>query len=100
MMAMIAIRIHSNGNERLLAACDEELLGNTYREGEARLTVSEIFYKAEVISEEVLAERMKSVTMMNLVGDRAISVAISEGHVSETGIITIQGVKHAQSVIS
>ena len=96
---MIAIRIHVRGGERLLAACDEELLGMTFSEGEMRLRVSEVFYKGEVVTEEVLRERMRSVTMMNLVGDRTISVAIEMGHVSEGSTVTIDGVRHAQAVV-
>jgi len=96
---MISIRIHFRGNERLLAACDEELLGTTFSEGEMRLRVSEAFYKGETITEEILRERMRSVTMMNLVGERAVSVAIESGFVSRDSTITVDGVMHAQAVI-
>jgi len=96
---MIAIRIHVRDGERLLAACDEELLGRTFSEGELRLRVSEAFYKGEVITEETLRERMRSVTMMNLVGERAVSVALEARYVSEDATITIGGVKHAQAVV-
>jgi len=96
---MISIKIHVRGDERLLAACDEELLGMTFREGEMHLRVSEAFYKGETITEEILRERMRSVTIMNLVGERAVSVAIDSGHVSHESLIIIDGVKHAQAVI-
>ena len=97
-MKMIAIRIHTSRGERILAAADEELLGRTFREGDARITVSETFYRGEVVPEEVLAERMKSVTIMNLVGERAVSVGISEGHVAACSVVTIGGVMHAQAM--
>jgi len=95
---MISIRIHSNGDTRLLAACDEELLGQTFRGDGLRINVSEIFYKAEIVSEEVLIERMRSVSIMNLVGENTVSVAIREGYVSEDCVIVIDGIKHAQVV--
>jgi len=95
---MFAIRIHSNHDTRLLAACDEELLGQTYRENGMRITVSDAFYNAEVVSEEVLIERMRSVAIMNLVGEKTVSVAIKEGYVSKDCVIVIDGVKHAQVV--
>ena len=41
---------------------------------------------------------MESVTIMNLVGERAIALAIERGHVSEDCIMDIGGVKHAQVV--
>ncbi|MFA6710359.1 MAG: DUF424 family protein [Candidatus Methanomethylophilaceae archaeon] len=95
---MIAIRVHSNGDTRILAACDEELLGRTFREKDMRITVSEMFYKAEIVSEDVLVERMRSVSIMNLVGENTVSAAIREGYVSEDCVIAIDGVKHAQVV--
>jgi len=96
---MIAIRIHVRDGERLLAACDEELLGMTFTEGEMRLRVSEIFYKGEIVTEETLRERMRNVTMMNLVGERAVSVALEFGYVTNDATVSIGGVKHAQAVI-
>ena len=37
------VRIHTKGDERIIAACDEDLLGKTFRGGRAVLTVSENF---------------------------------------------------------
>jgi len=96
---MISIKIHVRGDERLLAACDEELLGTSHREGEMHLRVSEAFYKGETITEEMLRERMRSVTIMNLVGERAVSVAVDLGFVSDDATIIIGGVMHAQAVV-
>jgi hypothetical protein len=96
---MISVKIHTKDSERLLAACDAELLGKTFTDGELRLKVSEIFYRAEIVSEDAFRERMKSVTMMNLVGDRVIAIAEEAGHVSPDSVIVIGGAKHAQAVI-
>ena len=98
-MIMISAKIHTKEGERLLAACDAELLGTEHREGVMRLRVSEIFYGGETITEETLAERMRSVTIMNLVGERSVGVALKLGYVSEDAVITIGGTKHAQSVL-
>jgi hypothetical protein len=97
---MIAARIHVGKGDRILAACDEELLGQTFRENGMRITVSEEFYHGETITEEAFIERMKSVTIMNLVGERAVSAAIREGYVDESNVIIIDTVKHAQVVRS
>jgi len=94
---MIYVKIHVRGTERLLAACDEELLGKTFSGDGTRLKVSETFYKGELVSEDAFRERMKSVTVMNLVGERAVSIAREAGYVSEA--VDIGGAKHAQAVI-
>ncbi|MCL1984416.1 MAG: DUF424 family protein [Methanomassiliicoccaceae archaeon] len=96
---MISVRIHTRDGERLLAACDAELLGRTFKEGEIRLKVSEIFYGGETVSEEAFRERMKSVTIMNLAGPRTVTMAEEEGYVSADAVIVIEGIKHAQAVV-
>ena len=95
---MIAVRMHSNDGEIVLAACDDELLGRTLVEGKIKMKVSEPFYNGEMIPDAVLAERMKSAAIMNLVGNRTVAIALSEGYVDEDCVMTIEGVKHAQVV--
>ena len=90
------VKIHRNEREVILAACDEDLIGRTFREEGKRLDVNELFYKGEAIGRDGLVERMKSVTIMNLVGEEAVTIAIREGYVDESRIIIIGGVKHAQ----
>ncbi len=96
---MIRARIHKHGDERLLAACDEELLGLTFSEGVVKVTISENFYGADTMTEETLGERMGSVTIMNLFGDRSIAVGIEKGFVTPENVITVAGIKHAQVVL-
>ena len=95
---MIYVRIHSNRDERILAACDEEVLGNTYRGNGMRITVSEEFYNGELVPEEAFVERMKSATIMNLVGHRTIGLAVENGFVDEDCILVIGETRHAQVV--
>jgi len=93
---MIAVRFHIRDTEMILAACDEELIGKTFREGKMRLTVSKIFYCSEIVDESELKGMMSRATSMNLVGSRTISIAKELGLVHET--ISIEGVEHAQVV--
>lgn len=93
------VRIHTHGNDRILAACDEDIIGMTFEGNGAKITVSEGFYKGESISEEAYRERMKSITIMNLVGERAVAIAIEEGMVSPDCVMEIGGVSHAQVVL-
>jgi hypothetical protein len=92
-------RIHRNERDAILAACDEELIGLSFSDGKAKLDVSEIFYKGESIDRAALAERMKSVSIMNLVGSEAVAVAIEEGYATEEDVIEIDGVRHVQVVL-
>ncbi len=96
---MIRARIHKHGDERLLAACDEELLGRTFSEGVVKVTISENFYGMDTMTEETLGERMGSVTIMNLFGERTISVGIEKGFVTPENVLIVAGIKHAQVVL-
>ena len=95
---MIYIKVHKGQDDTILAACDEEVLGQTFRGDGMRITVSERFYNDETVSEETFVEFMEKVTIMNLVGERVIALAIEKGHVSEDNVLDIGGVKHAQVV--
>ncbi|MBE6528204.1 MAG: DUF424 family protein [Thermoplasmata archaeon] len=93
------VKIHRNEREVILAACDEDLIGRTFREEGKRLDVNELFYKGEAIGRDGLVERMKSVTIMNLVGEETVAIAIEEGFASEDSVIEIDGIKHVQVVL-
>ncbi len=95
---MIYVRIHKSADDIILAACDEEVLGKTFTGDGVKITVSERFYNGELVPEETFVQRMGPVTIMNLVGERVIALAMEQGHVSENGILDIGGVKHAQVV--
>lgn len=92
-------KIHKHETDTILAACDEHLVGMTFRDDGAKLDVSEIFYKGESVGRDALVERMKSVSIMNLVGDEVVAIAIEEGYASEDNVIVIDGVKHVQVVL-
>ncbi|MDR1403991.1 MAG: DUF424 family protein [Candidatus Methanoplasma sp.] len=96
---MLHCKIHVHEKERILAACDLEILGMTFRGDGVKIKVSELFYGGEIISEDIFAERTKSVTIMNLVGNRVVDRAVKEGLVSEENVMIIGEVKHAQTVI-
>ena len=96
---MILCKIHVHEKDRILAACDQEILGMTFRGDGVKIKVSEVFYGGEPVSEDTFMERTKSVTIMNLVGNRVVERAVKEGLVSEGSVMIIGEVKHAQVVI-
>jgi hypothetical protein len=93
---MIYIKVYRVQGEVLLAACDEELLGKTFREGELKLEVKERFYKGELVEESALEGLLEEATIANLTGERCVSKAIELGYVDEERVLRIEGVPHAQ----
>ena len=93
---MIYVKIYRTQGEVLLAACDEELLGKTFREGELKLEVKERFYKGDLVEEDALEHLLEEATIANLTGERCVSKAIELGYVDENRVLYIEGVPHAQ----
>jgi len=93
---VIYVKIYRVQGEVLLAACDEELLGKTFHEGELKLEVKERFYKGELMEEDALESLLEEATIANLTGERCVSKAIELGYVDENRVLHIEGVPHAQ----
>lgn len=93
---MICIKMHTHGSEVLVAACDADIVGRTYRSSGLRLHLSESFYKGETGDEDMLVNRLEMATIANLVGRRTLDIAIRHGFVDPQCIIEIGGVPHAQ----
>lgn len=95
---MICVKFHSNASGSLFAACDEDLIGKTLEDDGRKIKITEGFYKEETISEDEFRVRVKEMPMLNLMGERTVTIACEEGLVDEDNILIIAGVKHAQVV--
>ncbi len=82
-----------------MAACDADLLGKTFREGELRLHVKPSFYDGMSVTRDQLVAHLRLATVGNLVGEETVQSALEAGLIEEAGIIRIDGVPHAQLVV-
>ncbi|ADJ13670.1 DUF424 domain-containing protein [Halalkalicoccus jeotgali] len=80
----------------LVSVCDRDVLGETFENGEVSITVSEEFYGGEEAETAEVATTLARASVANLVGERAVSLAIEEGHVEEANVLEIDGTPHAQ----
>ena len=95
---MISIKVYKRGNDLLIGACDERLLGKKFEEGKFQLDITEDFYGGEKISPDVLKKFLKDATIANLVGENTIRCAIELGLIDPDCVIKIKGIPHAQMV--
>jgi len=93
---MICVKVYRQGRETLVAACDAEIIGKTFRSKELKITVSEGFYKGDSGDEDLLVNRLEMATVANLVGKKTIEVAIKHGFVDPACVLLIGEVPHAQ----
>lgn len=96
---MIRLKVYEQGKDILVAACDADLLGKTFREGELRLQVKPSFYDGMAVTREQFVAHLHLATVGNFVGEETIRVALEEGFIHESGIMRIDGVPHAQMVV-
>jgi len=95
---MISIKIYRRGNDVLIGACDENLIGKTFEEGKYQIEVRKDFYDGERVTPEILKEFLENATIANLVGDETIACAIEMGLIDPDCVIKIKGIPHAQMV--
>ena len=80
----------------LVTACDPEVLGETFEDGDVSLEVTEEFYGGDEVAAETVIERLSQASIANLVGREVVELAIEEGLVDEERVLDIGDTLHAQ----
>ena len=93
---MIRVKVYRQGRETLVAACDSEIIGKTFKSKELKITVSEGFYGGDSGGEDMLVNRLEMATVANLVGRKTVDAAIRHGFVDPACVLMIGEVPHAQ----
>ena len=93
---MISVKVYRQGKETLVAACDVEIIGKTFRSKDLKMTVSKGFYGGDSGGEEMLVNRLEMATVANLVGKKTVETAIKHGFVDPACVLMIGEVPHAQ----
>lgn len=96
---MIYVKIH-NGPTRVIAICDENLIGKTFKDNNLVLKIDEWFYKGDKKKKEEVAKIMKEAENLNIVGKESIEIALEIHIIEKDSILVIKGVPHAQVVSS
>ena len=91
-------KLHVIGKQSVFACCDRELAGKMLKQGEIAFRVDEEFYGNIKINERELAKALKENANINLVGKRAVGIALREGIISGNDIIKICGIPHVQII--
>jgi hypothetical protein len=88
-----------NSYRCIVAACDKDLIGKTFEEGQLQLNAKESFYKEEEVSKKEIIELFqnyaKEDATFNLIGKEVIDSALKAGIIKEENIGTIQNIPYA-----
>lgn len=91
-----ALNIHDTQNGTVVAACDRDLLGETFQDGDITLTVKQAFYDGEDADVERIHDETQRATTTNFVGEHLITALIDRGTISEDEVQYVDGVPHVQ----
>ena len=97
-MDKACLRIFHQQKCVLVAACDGDLLGKTFREGKLKLEVDKKFYGEDLSTIEEAITAIEKANIANLVGVRVVEAAVKKGIVDRQAVITIAGIPHVQVV--
>jgi hypothetical protein len=95
---MFSIKIFKQGDDIVIGACDEHLLGKKFRDGKFQIDVAKTFYDGERVDRKKLERFLLDATIANLVGYETVKCAVDLGLVNPECILKIKGVPHAQIV--
>lgn len=94
----LCFRAYDTEQGLLVAVCDEDLVGRTFREGEVRLEVSKDFYGDATAAWEEVVEGLRDAAIANLVGEGAVEAGVEADVVDTDNVLYVDGVPHAQMV--
>jgi hypothetical protein len=93
------LRERDTGKGLLVSVCDTDCLGETYENGSVSLTVEEGFYGGDEAREadaETVVASLSRADVANIVGERAVGVAVEAGLVDEETVLDVGETRHAQ----
>ena len=83
----------------LVSVCDADCIGKTYSDGDVTLDVTEDFYggdDAMTVDSEGVVAGLTRASVANIVGERAVGVAVDAGLIDEESVLELDGTRHAQ----
>ena len=95
-MTDLLLNVRSTEKGRLVSVCDADVLGEKFEAGDVSLSVTPEFYDGEAVDEQQVVESLARCSVANIVGTRAVGLAIEHGFVEEENVLDFEGTRHAQ----
>lgn len=90
------VKVHSINEKKLVAVCDDNLLGKKFEEGELQIDLTGNFYRGEKTEENEIGEMVKNAYLIDFVGEESVAYAIKKGLARSEGVLRISGIPKAQ----
>ncbi|MDK2975181.1 MAG: uncharacterized protein PWP08_1552 [Methanofollis sp.] len=89
------LKVHRTPQGEVVAVCDADLLNTTLSHGDVQIAVTPAFYGTERATEEEVRAALEQACNVNLMGKKAVGIAVSMGLITEEGCLRVGGVPHA-----
>ncbi len=92
------LRIHQSSAGKVVAVCDEDLLGKVLTEGKARMDLEAYreFYAGDKAGESDVKEALRAFSSANIVGKESVGVAVSMGLAGKDEVMYIKRTPYIQ----
>ncbi len=90
------LNVHDTPQGTVVAACDKQVLGETFQDGSVTLTVKPAFYDGEAADVERIHQETQRATTTNFVGEHLITALIDHGTITEDEVAYVDDVPHVQ----
>ncbi len=87
-----ATRIVNYQRNRMLNICDSNLVGRTLVEGELTMNLTQSYFAERMVDEAEAAQMLKNSSIINMVGEETIALAVKMGIGSQKGVKKVGGV--------
>lgn len=91
---MFSLNVRRTPQGTVVAACDLDLLGETFTEGDVTLHVDPDFFGGDETDLETVVAALQRYHTANLVGNELIAGLIEQGVVDASEPETVDGVRH------
>ncbi len=102
MASEILVKVHES-YRKIVAICDSELLGKRFEEGKRQLDVKKDFFDGEKKKEDevirIIRHEKADDASFNIVGKKSVDAALKAGLIDKNGIMKIQGIPFALSLL-
>ena len=94
----VSLRVFKAQKYTLVAACDSNLLGETFRQGKLKLEVKPDFYGGVKTNVMQALDAIDGADIANLVGESIVQAAVKRSLVDPSAVLKIGGVPHVQII--
>jgi uncharacterized protein len=88
----LSVRSISWKDTTLINICDEDLIGKTLTEGKLSMHISKDYFGGQVVDSLQALKLMKASSIINLAGELAVGIALSNQMGAKEAVRKIQGV--------